>query len=250
MSSTVPTGFKATLSKYASPFDKEVVIDDDKELWLIRIPDNLSEEDLVNMKIKVPAQKASKKALAKYEKDSERYALYKVPTEEDTEDGEPVDLGISGHEMVAFDCLVPSREDNGKLVFAPKKFDQYLILNQVVDIPDSTAYAQSVLDTPVYRRDQPKGLKMRFMPYGYYSGKENLYNLFYIHIYLVTNTFEIGQVTKDVEMVQEEPIEEEPKRKRVSEDDNETEKKKDTHTHTYIHILVEEWLDYNEFNRG
>ncbi|KAI8083761.1 DNA-directed RNA polymerase I, subunit RPA34.5 [Thamnidium elegans] len=204
MSSTVPTGFKATLSKYASPFDKEVVIDDDKELWLIRIPDNLSEKDLVNMKMKVPTQKATKKALAKYEKDDDKYALYKVPTEEDMEDGEPVDLGISGHEMVAFDCLVPSREDNGKLAFAPKKFDQYLILNQVVDIPDSTSYAQSVLDTPVYKRDQPEGLKMRFMPYGYYS----------------------GQVTKDVEMVKEEPIEEEPKRKRVSEDDNETEKKK------------------------
>ncbi|KAG2229113.1 hypothetical protein INT48_002929, partial [Thamnidium elegans] len=196
----VPTGFKATLSKYASPFDKEVVIDDDKELWLIRIPDNLSEKDLVNMKMKVPTQKATKKALAKYEKDDDKYALYKVPTEEDMEDGEPVDLGISGHEMVAFDCLVPSREDNGKLAFAPKKFDQYLILNQVVDIPDSTSYAQSVLDTPVYKRDQPEGLKMRFMPY--------------------------GQVTKDVEMVKEEPIEEEPKRKRVSEDDNETEKKK------------------------
>lgn len=106
---------------------------------------------------------------------------------EETE--EPVDLGISGHEMLAFDCLVPSRQENGKLVFgnytlillkemnthiylkAPKKFDQYLILNQVVDIPDSTAYAQSVLQTPVYKRDQPKGLQMRFKPYGYYSGR-------------------------------------------------------------------------------
>lgn len=89
----------------------------------------MSEEDLVNMKIKVPAQKASKKALAKYEKDSERYALYKVPTEEDTEDGEPVDLGISGHEMVAFDCLVPSREDNGKLVFGKRERERPCTIN-------------------------------------------------------------------------------------------------------------------------
>lgn len=51
--------------------------------------------------------------------------------------------------------------------------------------------------------------------------KKCVYNLFG-----KLNTFEIGQVTKDVEMVQEEPVEEEPKRKRVSEDDNETEKKK------------------------
>lgn len=56
---------------------------------------------------------------------------------------------------------------------APKQFDQYLILNQVVDIPDSTAFAQSVLSTPVYKRDQPEGLQMRFKPYGYYSGNVN-----------------------------------------------------------------------------
>lgn len=56
---------------------------------------------------------------------------------------------------------------------APKKFDQYLILNQVVDIPDTTILAQSILDKPVYKRDQPEGLKMRYKPYGYYSGNMN-----------------------------------------------------------------------------
>lgn len=73
--------------------------------------------------------------------------------------------------------LVRHQWDFFKLILifplAPKQFDQYLILNQVVDIPDSTAFAQSVLDKPVYKRDQPEGLKMRFMPYGYYSGKYN-----------------------------------------------------------------------------
>lgn len=61
---------------------------------------------------------------------------------------------------------------------APKQFDQYLILNQVVDIPDSTAFAQSVLSTPVYKRDQPEGLQMRFKPYGYYSGNVDSLELF------------------------------------------------------------------------
>jgi hypothetical protein len=60
---------------------------------------------------------------------------------------------------------------NYYIIIAPKKFDQLLILNQVVDIPDSTALAQSILDKPVYKRDQPEGLTMRFKPYGYYSGK-------------------------------------------------------------------------------
>lgn len=36
-----PSGFKPALSSYPSVFDKEALLDDDKELWLIRIPDNV-----------------------------------------------------------------------------------------------------------------------------------------------------------------------------------------------------------------
>lgn len=79
----------------------------------------MEQQDLVNLKIKAPSTKASKKALAKLEKGNDKYALYKLPTagEDMEESEEPVDLGISGHEMLAFDCLVPSREENGKVVF-------------------------------------------------------------------------------------------------------------------------------------
>lgn len=38
---SIPSGFKPALSKFDSVFDKEVLEDDDKELWLIRIPDNV-----------------------------------------------------------------------------------------------------------------------------------------------------------------------------------------------------------------
>ncbi|KAG2191409.1 hypothetical protein INT46_000229 [Mucor plumbeus] len=218
----IPSGFKPALSKFDSVFDKEIIDDDDKELWLIRIPDNLSEEDLASIKIKAPTTKATKKPLAKLEKDNDKYALYKVPTannlksESDDEDldDENVDLGISGHEMVSFDCLVPSREDNGKLAFAPKKFDQFMILNQIVDIPDSIALAQSILDKPVYKRDQPEGLQMRFKPYGYYSDQ-------------VTNGDVEMKDTKNVNVDQSEQVAK--KRKRVEnedEDDEEEDKKK------------------------
>lgn len=75
--------------------------------------------------MKAPTQKANKKALGKLEKGNDKYALYKVPTgvnlksqsDDEELDNDNVDLGISGHEMVSFDCLVPSREDNGKLAF-------------------------------------------------------------------------------------------------------------------------------------
>jgi hypothetical protein len=38
---SIPKHFKPSLSKYSSPFDKETLVDDDKELWLIRVPDNV-----------------------------------------------------------------------------------------------------------------------------------------------------------------------------------------------------------------
>lgn len=81
----------------------------------------MEEEDIANLKFKLPSAKSSKKALGKLEKKDDKYALYKVPTEaEETDDmteEENNDLGISGHEMMGFDCLVPSREENGKLTF-------------------------------------------------------------------------------------------------------------------------------------
>ena len=83
---------------------------------------------------------------------------------------------------------------------APKKFDQFMILNQIVDIPDSIALAQSILDKPVYKRDQPEGLQMRFKPYGYYSDQ-------------VTNGDVEMKDTKNVNVDQSEQVAK--KRKRV-----------------------------------
>ncbi|CAO3698804.1 hypothetical protein G6F70_004127 [Rhizopus microsporus] len=176
--STIPRGFKPCLSKYSSPFDKEILQDDDKELWLIRIPDNISEKDLEQLKLKVPTATTTSK-LAKLEKDNSKYALYKVPTDNFSSSGSSSssnsidddkaqnDVGISGQEMLSFDCLVPSREDN-----VDKPFEHCLILDEIVDIPDSTALAESIRDSPIYKREQPEGLKLRFLPTGYYSRED------------------------------------------------------------------------------
>lgn len=85
--------------------------------------------------MKAPSKKNSKKALGKLEKGKDKYALYKVPTgtnlksqsdDEELED-DNVDLGISGQEMLSLDCLVPSREDNGKLTFGKEKKNIYYV---------------------------------------------------------------------------------------------------------------------------
>lgn len=57
------------------------------------------------------------------------------------------------------------------IYLATKKIERCLILDEIVDLPDSTALAESIRDGPVYKRDQPEGLQMRFKPFGYYSGE-------------------------------------------------------------------------------
>ncbi|KAI9280706.1 DNA-directed RNA polymerase I, subunit RPA34.5 [Sporodiniella umbellata] len=169
----IPQHFTPCLSKYSSALDKESLLDDDKELWLIRIPDNFSLEDLKGLKIRLPLEKDRK--LAKLEKANCDYVLNKVPTEQFNaleEEEEEKDTGVSGQEMFGFDCLFPCREENGKLVKLNKTIEHYLTLEEKVEIPDSTQLAESIRDAPVYKREQPEGLKMRFMPTGYYSGQK------------------------------------------------------------------------------
>ncbi|KAI8888401.1 hypothetical protein K501DRAFT_282868 [Backusella circina FSU 941] len=173
----IPAGFKPLHSNKTSHFDNEKVLDDDKEIWLIRVPDNITEEDLASMKIKTPSD-SSKKAIAKFEKESNKYLLYNVPNTnfsyndgDDEDDAQEADVGVSGQEMFGFDCIVPSHSDNGKSVRATKKIERCLILDEIVDVPDSTALAESIRDGPVYKREQPEGLQMRFKPFGYYSGE-------------------------------------------------------------------------------
>lgn len=50
---------------------------------------------------------------------------------------------------------------------ASKPFKQHLILSQQVDIPDVTEIGKALLDTPVAKRPQPEGLKMRYKPIGF-----------------------------------------------------------------------------------
>ncbi|KAI9301279.1 DNA-directed RNA polymerase I, subunit RPA34.5 [Cunninghamella echinulata] len=142
--------------------------DDDKEIWLIRVPQQVEKKSLDSLSFKYP--KTAGKPLSKLlinEKDT--FTLYKVPEGKDLE----ADVGISGQEMLGFNCLLPSKNKQGKLVFAPKKISNYLILDEEVAIPDGTLLSESIRDTPITKREHPEGLKMRYKPYGYYTGQQN-----------------------------------------------------------------------------
>ncbi|CAO3593401.1 unnamed protein product [Absidia cylindrospora] len=145
-------------------YDFEAISDDDdKKLWLFRVPEQVPNTSLVSMRMK-SSKKAGSPLSTLYVDDRDAYALYRVPEGKTLDD----DVGVSGHEMLGFSCLMPCRDKKGKMMFAPKKISKYFILNEEVSIPDGTSLASFIRDRPVIKRQHPKGLSMRlFKPYGF-----------------------------------------------------------------------------------
>ncbi|CAO3687783.1 unnamed protein product [Umbelopsis ramanniana] len=109
-----PDMFKIANSTHASPFDYEQLADDDKELWLIRVPHNITSSDLVGMKFKLPGDRSPGKSLGKLSKHSSSYSMYRVPEALEESDE---NIMCGGQEMSGFRCLVPYMKRKGKLGF-------------------------------------------------------------------------------------------------------------------------------------
>lgn len=120
-------------------------------------------------------------------------------------------------------------------------FKHQLIMDQVVQIPDSTEIAKKIRETPVTKRPQPEGLKMRFKPYGFDTGKFLMFNLslslsfsFYaVTETMITSIMNTGEPLQQSTTEQQHPVnasttsKEGKKRKRdTGEDDKEKKKKK------------------------
>ncbi|KAI8096932.1 DNA-directed RNA polymerase I, subunit RPA34.5 [Halteromyces radiatus] len=205
----LPEGFTELNSEQqqSTIYDFEAINnDDDKELWLIRVPEEVSAESLTSMKIKL--SKTPGKPVSKLElNDNEKFTMYRVP------EGTSLasDVGVSGQEMFGFSCLVPS--DQGKMVFAPTRFTQCLILDEEVTIPDGTQLAESIRDSPVTKRQHPEGLKMRFKPYGFDTCEPE--------------DVEPNQIiNKDIKKDDQQHTDKKRKKHKVDDDDNDKKKKK------------------------
>ncbi|KAI9269201.1 DNA-directed RNA polymerase I, subunit RPA34.5 [Phascolomyces articulosus] len=168
ISQTAPTGYTEFKQTSKTSFNTEKIHDNnDNELWLIRVPDNVSLDKLKGLEIKLPSsKKQSRKPLAKLNDKNNEYALYRVPqaNDEKGDEQDDEDVGVSGQEMAGFTCLLP---EDGYLAYAPKEFSQYLILDEQVNVPDSLEIAKEISSRPPAKRDQPENLQMRFKPYGF-----------------------------------------------------------------------------------
>ncbi|KAJ2864774.1 hypothetical protein GGI22_001648, partial [Coemansia erecta] len=154
---TPPSDFELRSGTPPPGFDSESL--EDKELWLLRIPDNVNTKFLDGLHIKNP-MKAHKGVLAKTTIGSSTYNLVSSESNKTEFKG-----------MAQMNVMVPDSTD-GTLKLLPNSCSQLLSLVEIFDIPDSTEHATTIATRDRPQRPQPENMKMQFIPYGFYSAEE------------------------------------------------------------------------------
>ncbi|KAJ2716859.1 hypothetical protein H4R19_000383 [Coemansia spiralis] len=156
-----PAGFELRQGSAAGAFDLAAI--DGKELWLLRVPDNVSAKQLDGLKIKHP-------------KSSHKGVLGEITAGASTFQVLSPSAGAAAPEfkgMAEMSLLVPDA-DSGEsmLTLLPARCTELLSLVEKIDIPDPTEYAQVIATRDPLERPQPDNMKLRFIPYGFYSADE------------------------------------------------------------------------------
>ncbi|KAJ1768678.1 hypothetical protein LPJ74_004691 [Coemansia sp. RSA 1843] len=156
---TPPTDFVLQTGSTAPGFDSETL--EDKELWLLRIPDNVSTKKLEGLKIKHP-KIAHKGVLGQTTIGISTYELIS------SESNVPAEF----KGMAEMSVLVPDTDNDDMLTLLPNNCSQLLSLVEKFELSDSTEYANHIATRDHPARPQPENMKMQFIPYGFYSAKE------------------------------------------------------------------------------
>ncbi|KAJ2184259.1 hypothetical protein EV181_004471, partial [Coemansia sp. RSA 532] len=161
-------------SNYEAPFDFEqqrgsvaekynLSALEGKELWMLRVPDNVSLKNLDNLTIKHP-RSASNGVVGKITSGSSKYKIVS------SANGAASEFKA----MAEMNLLVPDDDDEDKklLTLLPGKCTELLSVVEDIEIPDSVALAEEILAREPYVRAQPENMKLQFIPYGFYSAEE------------------------------------------------------------------------------
>ncbi|KAF9162426.1 hypothetical protein DFQ26_003555 [Actinomortierella ambigua] len=142
-----------------SAFDVDETVE--HEMWLIRVPEGVTNEDLASMSISVPSSTSSsetavlgsikKKEISGTFNTSTKYQLQTIAKDD------PLTS-----EMATLKALVPDSSKGGKLVQTPVGFKRHLAVVAHASVPSGSVLAQEILERPIPERAQPQGLKARF----------------------------------------------------------------------------------------
>ncbi|KAI9591257.1 hypothetical protein BDF19DRAFT_426489 [Syncephalis fuscata] len=135
--------------EHESTFDADTLeaSTDDKELWLIRIPDNVNAADLDGITLQLPSDSTE----SIVEVSDQQYNVHCM--------GSDASAAVGGREMRGMHCLVPSED---KLVLAPMPFTRHITLTHAVNIPSSKPLAKEIKAQTIQKRLHPEGMKMQF----------------------------------------------------------------------------------------
>ncbi|KAJ2831706.1 hypothetical protein GGI24_001488 [Coemansia furcata] len=210
-----PADFHRQKGVPAAHFMHSAIAKDGKELWLLRVPDNVSLKDLEGLKIKHP-KSAVQGILAETTASSGPKATYQIISSE-AASGSAEFKG-----MAELNVLLPDDDDEDddedvSLTLLPNRCTRLLSMVEKIDIPDSTAYAKQISVRERPARQQPDNMKLRFIPYGFYSAED----------YAAMDNAPVNIAMPDVDAPAEEPPRKKKKTKTEESSATDETKKKD-----------------------
>ncbi|CAI2161793.1 6325_t:CDS:2 [Funneliformis geosporum] len=162
-----PSGWKKLETSEISTFDFKNVHNEDNELWLFKIPPNISKSDLQGLTLKLPTglsriptkvatiqQELQEHLYKKKNSESAEYHVYEMPNDDDISQENEMGKGIirelrAPHEtiykqMKGLEILLPCHEAQG-LLLSHKKPTRYFNICRPVNPPDSNSNIDSIL---------------------------------------------------------------------------------------------------------
>ncbi|GJJ11858.1 hypothetical protein Clacol_006096 [Clathrus columnatus] len=148
-------------SKVDEEFDWDTVKDDDdKEIWLVRIPEGLKAKHLDGLELSIPSDMNKKiQKIKDFERKKSKLEVWSVTAEELYEGEDP-----RGQELRNITCLLPRSKKNGAFYIASKPIANRFIITHS---PATPTVNEEAAPRPLIRESVPNELlKHRFLPYG------------------------------------------------------------------------------------
>ncbi|KAF9579023.1 hypothetical protein BGW38_004898 [Lunasporangiospora selenospora] len=162
MSYQPPAGFSLHKPKKGASSDFDISNTSENEVWLIRVPEGITNEDLSSIKLKTMPPTSGKSShktvtlgtLKKKDTSTTKYALQTITR----------DSGFA-QEVFSLCPLFPTKAEPGHVIQASSGLNavtHHLALVVEPTTPAIEPLAEEILSRPYQPRDQPEGLKMRF----------------------------------------------------------------------------------------
>ncbi|KAJ1829672.1 hypothetical protein LPJ56_000191 [Coemansia sp. RSA 2599] len=146
----------------AAGFSQEATMAN-KELWVLRIPDDVSAKDLDGLTIKNPQSTGDGIVNAAIKINGRTYQMVTPKA---------TDVSAEFRGTAELSVLLPDDDEKNKLTLAATRFAQTMALVENIEFPESVELATRIAERVRPARAQPDNMTLRFIPYGFYSADE------------------------------------------------------------------------------